>query len=181
MQWHPGLLWLAVLSPNLIADDNLVNNYDRPFHFATFSLSKKVALAHWEAALAELMYKTVVLSEEITAFIYARPSYVRRFTSGRSHCNSSVISKIISATMATQVSKPAFDKLDLENPSNNRTVYRPFLLDEQIRASDWISELELDTAEEMARQDLLATAQPLRILVLYGSLRKRYDSITKYQ
>ncbi len=127
------------------------------------------------------MYKTVVLSEEITAFIYARPSYVRRFTSGRSHCNSSVISKIISATMATQVSKPAFDKLDLENPSNNRTVYRPFLLDEQIRASDWISELELDTAEEMARQDLLATAQPLRILVLYGSLRKRYDSITKYQ
>lgn len=83
--------------------------------------------------------------------------------------------------MATQVSKPAFGKLDLGNPSNNRTGYRPFLLDEQTRASDWISELELDTAEEMARQDLLATAQPLRILVLYGSLRKRYGSIMENQ
>lgn len=80
--------------------------------------------------------------------------------------------------MATRASKPAFGKLNLETPLDDRTTYKPFLLDEQTTASDWISELELDTAEEMARQDLLETAQPLRILVLYGSLRKRYDFIT---
>ncbi len=41
-------------------------------------------------------------------------------------------------------------------------------------STDWISELELDTVADLARHDLLTTAQPLRVLVLYGSLRKRY-------
>ena len=55
--------------------------------------------------------------------------------------------------------------------------YRPFLLDEKTRSTDWISELELDTAEKMVQQNIRATNQPLRVLVLYGSLRKRYDLI----
>lgn len=55
-----------------------------------------------------------------------------------------------------------------------RDKYRPFLLDERVAASDWISKLELDTVEDMVRADLAATnGDRLRVLVLYGSLRAR--------
>lgn len=63
-----------------------------------------------------------------------------------------------------------------ENKDNAviRDKYRPFLLDERVAASDWISKLELDTVEEMVRADLAATnGDRLRVLVLYGSLRAR--------
>ena len=62
---------------------------------------------------------------------------------------------------------------EMDNGADDDTRYRPFLLDEKTRSSDWISALELDTATEMARQNFLATSQPLRVLVLYGSLRTR--------
>ena len=77
--------------------------------------------------------------------------------------------------MVTQRHEPAFAKLESENPPDYRAKYKPFLLDEQTISTDWISELELDTVADMAQQDLITTAQPLRVLVLYGSLRKRHD------
>jgi arsenic resistance protein ArsH len=54
-----------------------------------------------------------------------------------------------------------------------RAKYRPFLLDPEIEEADWISELELDTTISMAEANLQKTGKRLRILVLYGSLRKR--------
>ncbi|KAN0070656.1 Flavoprotein-like protein [Elaphomyces granulatus] len=51
--------------------------------------------------------------------------------------------------------------------------YRPFLMDESIMKNDWVSQLELRTVMKMAHDDLLKTGKRLRILVLYGSLRKR--------
>lgn len=59
-----------------------------------------------------------------------------------------------------------------------RDRYRPFLLDERVATSDWISKLELDVVEAMVRTDLGANdGQRLRVLVLYGSLRSRYVTI----
>jgi len=55
--------------------------------------------------------------------------------------------------------------------------YRPFLLDEKIMKSDWISQLELKRVMDMAQDDLKKTGKRLRILVLYGSLRERYSEI----
>lgn len=56
-----------------------------------------------------------------------------------------------------------------------RSKYRPFLLDERVATSDWISKLELDVVEDMVRSDLAANnGERLRVLVLYGSLRSRY-------
>lgn len=55
-----------------------------------------------------------------------------------------------------------------------RAKYRPFLLEPEFEASDWISELELDTAVSMAEADLAKTGSRLKVLVLYGSLRQRY-------
>lgn len=54
-----------------------------------------------------------------------------------------------------------------------RAKYRPFLLDSQGAAHDWVSELELDTVTAMALEDLEKTGSRLKVLVLYGSLRKR--------
>lgn len=78
--------------------------------------------------------------------------------------------------MTDRMPGPEFGKLGSDESLQGRDTYKPFLLDEQTTASDWISELELDTAETMARHDLHITAQPLRILVLYGSLRRRYEA-----
>lgn len=50
-----------------------------------------------------------------------------------------------------------------------RRKYRPYLLGEGHAANDWISELELNTVMEM----VVGQERP-RILVLYGSVRRRY-------
>jgi hypothetical protein len=54
-----------------------------------------------------------------------------------------------------------------------RATDRPFLLSEETQQTDWISVLELATVTKMAYQDLQETGSRLRILLLYGSLRKR--------
>jgi arsenic resistance protein ArsH len=59
-----------------------------------------------------------------------------------------------------------------------RTKYRPFLLDAEVEATDWISQLELETAITMAEENLARTQSRLKVLVLYGSLRKRYQPST---
>jgi arsenic resistance protein ArsH len=57
-----------------------------------------------------------------------------------------------------------------------RQKYRPFLLDDDISASDWIAKLELATAAKMVETELLSLGEDrLKVLVLYGSLRSRYD------
>lgn len=54
-----------------------------------------------------------------------------------------------------------------------RAKYRPFLQHPEPGAADWVAELELDTATAMAREDFEKTGSRLKVLVLYGSLRKR--------
>lgn len=60
-----------------------------------------------------------------------------------------------------------------EDDPEIREKYRPFLLADEIQTTDWVSELELATATKMAYEDLQRTGSRLRVLVLYGSLRKR--------
>jgi hypothetical protein len=55
-----------------------------------------------------------------------------------------------------------------------RQKYRPFLLEPAVESSDWVSRLELATATKMAHYDIERTSERLRVLVLFGSLRKRY-------
>lgn len=60
-----------------------------------------------------------------------------------------------------------------EDDPEVREKYRPFLLAEDIQTTDWISQLELATAAKMAYDDFQRTGSRLKVLVLYGSLRKR--------
>ena len=63
---------------------------------------------------------------------------------------------------------------EAEDDADIRAKYRPFLLDERVRRTDWVAKLELATATKMAERDLQETGDRLKILMLYGSLRKRY-------
>lgn len=83
----------------------------------------------------------------------------------------------VMASMATN--GPLLPPLTLAIPAHEddaevRAKYRPYLLDNEGTASDWVSQLDLDAALQLARQNLEETGSRLKVLVLYGSLRKRY-------
>lgn len=54
-----------------------------------------------------------------------------------------------------------------------RSRYRPFLLPDNVQQQDWVSKLELATVTELAYNDLRITGERIRVLILYGSLRRR--------
>lgn len=62
---------------------------------------------------------------------------------------------------------------ETEDDETVRKVYRPFLLSPEITSRDWISKLELSTVVKLAEDDFQKTGERLKVLVLYGSLRKR--------
>ena len=69
-----------------------------------------------------------------------------------------------------------------EDDAEIRARYRPFLLPDEIQRTDWISRLELATVTKMAYTDTLSTKSRLKVLVLYGSLRKRsYSKLLAYE
>lgn len=69
-----------------------------------------------------------------------------------------------------------------EDDAEVRAKYRPFLLENEGEPSDWVSQLELDVALQMARRNLEETGSRLKVLVLYGSLRKRsYSKLTAFE
>lgn len=59
-----------------------------------------------------------------------------------------------------------------EDCADIRQKYRPFILDDN-STEDWVNSLDLTTAVDMAGLNLRSTNERLKVLVLYGSLRKR--------
>lgn len=76
---------------------------------------------------------------------------------------------------------PAFSHISLAVPESEddadvRARYRPFLLEGSEAEHDWVAGLELGTVAKMVQEEVFYKKQDrLRILVLYGSLRSRYD------
>ncbi|GAQ11764.1 putative aconitate hydratase [Aspergillus lentulus] len=69
-----------------------------------------------------------------------------------------------------------------EDDPKIREKYRPFLLNPQQAAEDWANRLELDTVLDMAEKDLRTTQKRIKVLVLYGSLRKRsYSKLVAFE
>ncbi|KAI0395042.1 flavoprotein-like protein [Xylariaceae sp. FL0594] len=86
------------------------------------------------------------------------------------------------ATEGASQRRPTLAISEDEDSPQIRAKYRPFLLDPQTTANDWISELELDDVTALAQQDLEKTGSRLKVLVLYGSLRKRsYSKLAAYE
>lgn len=68
-----------------------------------------------------------------------------------------------------------------EDDPVTRQKYRPFILPNDA-AKDWVSALELTTALDMAKENLRLTNERLRVLVLYGSLRRRsYSRLVAFE
>ena len=69
---------------------------------------------------------------------------------------------------------------ETEDDIQVRQQYRPFLLTEN--ADDWVSKLELTTVLDLAAKDLALTNRRLKVLVLYGSLRRRsYSRLVAFE
>lgn len=68
-----------------------------------------------------------------------------------------------------------------DNPSL-REKYRPFILPEDAGEPDWVNNLELDTVLDIAENNLRLTNERLKVLVLYGSLRRRsYSRLVAFE
>jgi hypothetical protein len=64
---------------------------------------------------------------------------------------------------------------DVEDDAEIREKYRPFLQSKNVTDSDWIANLELSTVLKMAEEGIEKSGQGrLKVMVLYGSMRKRY-------
>ncbi|OJJ60405.1 hypothetical protein ASPSYDRAFT_76902 [Aspergillus sydowii CBS 593.65] len=69
---------------------------------------------------------------------------------------------------------------ETEDDIQVRQQYRPFLLTDN--ADDWVSKLELTTVLDLAAKDLALTNRRLKVLVLYGSLRRRsYSRLVAFE
>lgn len=61
-----------------------------------------------------------------------------------------------------------------EDEIDIRERYRPFLQSENVTMSDWISKLELTTVLKMSEEEIENSVEGrLKVMVLYGSMRKR--------
>ncbi|KAK1148479.1 hypothetical protein N8T08_009484 [Aspergillus melleus] len=67
---------------------------------------------------------------------------------------------------------PSLAICENEDNADIRQKYRPFILKNNV-AEDWVSTLELTTALNMAAKELQTSSNRLKVLVLYGSLRRR--------
>lgn len=61
-----------------------------------------------------------------------------------------------------------------QDETSVRKTYRPFLSDDAHSGQDWIARLELSTALKMVDLQIIKPNRDrLKVLVLYGSMRKR--------
>jgi hypothetical protein len=68
---------------------------------------------------------------------------------------------------------PSLAILESEDNATIRQRYRPFIIEDDA-AEDWVTNLELTTAMDMAAQELhKSNNSRIKVLVLYGSLRQR--------
>jgi hypothetical protein len=69
--------------------------------------------------------------------------------------------------------RPSLAILESEDNATIRQRYRPFIVEDDA-ADDWVTNLELTTAMDMAAQELhKSNNSRIKVLVLYGSLRQR--------
>lgn len=80
---------------------------------------------------------------------------------------------------------PAYQGRSLAIPPSEddvevRKAYRPFILEGKDAEDDWVAELELSTALKMVDTQLLQRGDGrLKVVVLHGSMRSRYESVSK--
>lgn len=80
---------------------------------------------------------------------------------------------------------PAYQGRSLAIPPSEddvevRKAYRPFILEGKDAEDDWVAQLELSTALKMVDTQLLQRGdERLKVVVLHGSMRSRYEFVSK--
>jgi arsenic resistance protein ArsH len=85
---------------------------------------------------------------------------------------SAVPQQVIANTCQTDVPYRSLALSPSEDAADIRQKYRPFILGDDA-TEDWVNKLDLATALDMAGHNLRVTNERLKVLVLYGSLRRR--------
>lgn len=94
---------------------------------------------------------------------------------------SAVSQNMVPSACENNVSYRALSLSPNEDDPVIRQKYRPFILSDEV-TEDWVNKLELATVLDMAEQNLQATNKRLKVLVLYGSLRKRsYSRLVAFE
>jgi arsenic resistance protein ArsH len=106
----------------------------------------------------------------MTSAIVAQPVTINTFESDARH------GKVQTTEHRSLALSESEDDVDI------RRKYRPFILSAGGAAEDWVSSLELTTVLNMAENDLRDTNKRLKVLVLYGSLRRRsYSRLVAFE
>lgn len=114
--------------------------------------------------------------------IVLRGSSVLRPTFSK-HMSSAMPQQGISDMRQNEVIYRSLALSSIEDDTDIRQKYRPFILDNDVNATeDWVNNLDLNTALNMAEHDLQKAKERLRVLVLYGSLRSRsYSRLVAFE
>ncbi|KAJ5111849.1 hypothetical protein NUU61_001479 [Penicillium alfredii] len=111
--------------------------------------------------------------------ISLRPFLLRPIYSKRMH--SAIPQQVVSDIRLTEANHRSLELTLSEDDPDIRQKYRPFILS-GTATKDWVNNLELSTALDMAEHNLRDTNERLRVLVLYGSLRKRsYSRLVAFE
>ncbi|KAJ5797117.1 uncharacterized protein N7518_005657 [Penicillium psychrosexuale] len=86
--------------------------------------------------------------------------------------SSAVPQPVVANTRQMDVSYRTLALRPSEDSPDIRQKYRPFILSDNA-TEDWVNNLDLTTAVDMAELNLRVTNERLKVLVLYGSLRRR--------
>ncbi|KAL4866523.1 hypothetical protein BDV12DRAFT_199123 [Aspergillus spectabilis] len=103
-------------------------------------------------------------------------------SSVHSHVAPPTPSVVTAVPKETQLATPQSLAIpEAEDDPATRQKYRPFILNNN-GETDWTNDLELTTVLAMAQKNLTDTNKRLKVLVLYGSLRRRsYSRLVAYE
>lgn len=118
--------------------------------------------------------RAVITTPQIAAPASLRQSYHARTVMGDLN-NTRAARTVVTFEPDSTYSNRSLAIPEHEDDLGIRKAYRPFLLPPNVAQHDWIAKLELSTVLQMVEGHLQASGNDrMKVLVLYGSLRKRY-------
>ncbi|KAL5338042.1 arsenate resistance ArsH [Aspergillus crustosus] len=101
----------------------------------------------------------------------------------RSHSQVAPLASSVPAPISKETALHTLEIPESEDDPSIRQKYRPFILPPSPSSEpDWIQGLELTTVLDLASKNLREKNQRLKVLVLYGSLRKRsYSRLVAFE
>ena len=125
------------------------------------------------ASVFRSVYRTSVFHRQKFC-LYQSVSRMMNTTMNGDLNNTAAARTLVDIAVDQSYRKASFAIPASEDDALVREKYRPFLLGSDHSERDWIAQLELSTVLKMVESQILKTGgERLKVLVLYGSMRKR--------